>query len=98
VDHLLAREAFMMLASDFSNRGVEIEFYEDLPYACSQALPTDFISQHSLVPVFQRIEIGHKLTAVRAYQTQVDEQRVSQINDYAYALRGDGEAYERRWK
>ena len=97
VDHLLVREAFTILGSDFANRGVEIEFYEDLPYACSQGLPLAFISQHRLEPVFERIEIEHKLKAVRAYKTQVDEQRVGQINDYAYALRGDGQAYERRW-
>ena len=97
VDHLLAREVFTVLASDFANRAVEIEFYEDLPYACRHELPLAFISHYGLEPRFQRIEIEHKLTAVRAYHTQVDEERVGEIRDYAYALRGDGQAYERRW-
>jgi LmbE family N-acetylglucosaminyl deacetylase len=98
VDHLLVREAFTILRASVLSRSVEVEFYEDLPYATYHKLPLNFISQHGLSPVLQQVEIEHKIIAVRAYKSQVDDGIVAAIRNYACALGGDGKAYERRWR
>lgn len=98
VDHLLAREAFTTLRPHFFALGVDVVFYEDLPYASYFELPADFIFRHQLVPSLQEIDIEHKLTSVLNYKSQVTDELLTAIKAYAYNLSPDGKPYERVWR
>lgn len=98
VDHLLLREAFTILGARLLDRGIEVEFYEDLPYASNDELPFNFIAQHRLSPVLQEIDIDRKLVGVRTYKSQIDDDIVAGIKNHAYVTGGCRQACERRWR
>jgi LmbE family N-acetylglucosaminyl deacetylase len=98
VDHLLVREASAVLGSAFRLGDINILFYEDLPYASYDAPPASFIEQHRLSPVLQQIDIEHKLVSVRNYKSQIYDETVASIREYAGGMRSDDLRYERLWR
>jgi LmbE family N-acetylglucosaminyl deacetylase len=98
VDHVLLREVATIMRSSFSLNNIEILFYEDLPYASHYVLPVGFIKQHGLSPVLQQIDIEHKLASVRNYRSQIYDETVASIKDYAGGMSSDDFRYERLWR
>lgn len=98
VDHLLVREVSTILGSSFRLDDINIQFYEDLPYASYCGLPTAFIKEHDLSPVLQQIDIEHKLDSIRNYRSQIYDDLVASIRDYASGMSSDDLRYERLWR
>ncbi len=94
VDHLLVRDLGETLISKKIIK--RIAFYEDIPYIGWYALPEQFIKKMNLNPHIETIEMQRKIKVVENYHSQIEEEWVKAMKNYASKLLKNKKA-ERVW-
>jgi len=96
-DHKIVKEIGLGLL----DRGYEVSFYEDLPYAAYGDYDYEerysFLKREGLEPVLVEIDIGQKLETLKLYASQMSEEWLTGIRNYAYCL-SNNKFYERYWQ